>query len=349
MSKIFVLGDEHNKDITFSELRKFPDVVGISYQQAFSDPKRIASNVPVLLGFPYSLWDAQVETGEGLYGVNEFGEAIKKLSEQIAEVSEKMFPAAQYVNHPLSILIERDKFEVKKRLKKQGIKVAVDLEKSVDAVLEEIDKNKGVYIKVRFGSMGKGITYLTQDRWTTNFQYDGRNISNHPGDNNWKEIEITRDYDFLKKILEEDVVVERAIQNQLTNGYKFDLRGHAIFGKSESQFAYGRATKDCSVTNIAQGARKITLKEIQENVSHEKVKEALRLIGESASILGFGYAGVDILFEGDDYKPVFLEINSFPTPVMAEKLFPALYQEIKKRCAPDYGISSSQPPKKISA
>jgi glutathione synthase/RimK-type ligase-like ATP-grasp enzyme len=43
--------------------------------------------------------------------------------------------------------------------------------KGVKDVLRLLDDGYKLFIKVRFGSMGKGITYLEKGRWMTNFRF----------------------------------------------------------------------------------------------------------------------------------------------------------------------------------
>ena len=312
--KIYVIGDDHSTDITFSTMREFPEVSTKTYQDLFSSKTTIASEAPILLCFPYSPWDAIVETGDLPYGMEDFGQRIRQLAEMITETLEQRFPNAQYVNPPMGILIERDKLETKRRAHEQGISIAPDLDHSVDAVMEEIEKGGAVYIKPRFGSMGKGITYVSPKKWTTNFKYENGIISNHSDDKSWREIDITGDSSFLERILEEDVVVEKAVRNPQTNGIKFDLRIHSIFGQVDPALTYGRVTDKASITNVSQGAKSTPFAEMCGLVPENKLIQAQDTIRKVALALGFNYAGGDILFEGKDYLPVFNEINSFPSP-----------------------------------
>ncbi len=337
MDDIFIIGDELTLskkilDSTFLELKKRGNKIK-TFNELEKENGIIASNVPIFMCFPYSLWNKIVEKEDVLYGVGSFGKSIKKLAEYLTEKLEITFPNAKYVNHPMSILKERDKISTKKILMEQGINVAQDVEKSIDAVLNEIEKGNTIYVKARYGSMGKGISYFSKEKWTTNYVYDKHKICNHQNDKNWIEKDITGNLDFLARILEEDVVVERGVKNCLTNGFKFDMRNYAIFGKSYSKFSYGRATNTHSITNLSQrGAKKLTLQEMQTFVPKQQLEKAQEIIVKSAEILGFNYAGGDMLFEGDKYKPIFLEINSFPSPLRVQIpiFFDNLNRVIKK-------------------
>ena len=325
---LILIGEENREDETFSVMSTFPKVKSITYDQVLTGSGKIATGAPIMLCFPYSPWNNMVEKKDVLYGVSKFGYSIRNLAEMITETMQKRFPDANYVNPPMSLLLERDKLNAKKILAKEGIVVAENIEKSLDAVLEEVEKGNSVYIKARYGSMGKGITYVSKDKWTTNFKYDGTTISNHESDSGWKEIQITGDEQFIKTILSEDVVVEKGVENSKTNGLKFDLRGRTLFGEFDPKDAYGRGTNDQSITNIVQGASMMSLKEMERYVPHEKLIEGLEVVRQSAKILKLNYAGGDILFEGDSFKPVFLEINSFPG-VLDREFFQKVYNSIK--------------------
>ncbi|MBU0665914.1 MAG: hypothetical protein KKB65_06535 [Nanoarchaeota archaeon] len=334
MNEVFVLGDKralkNDRDVTFSVFGNLKGVRRKTFQEMLSKKGVIASNVPVFITFPYSFWYESVEKKNVMYGVSEFGKSIKQLTDNLAELIEEKFPNAVYVNHPSSMFVERDKLGTKNLLKTEGIKVPDDIDKSVEAVVNEVYSGNPVYIKVRYGSMGKGISYLSQKKWTTNFNYDGKTIRNHSHDKDWKEIDITHDLYFLEQILEEDVVVEKAIINSVTNGFKFDMRARSIFGSCNPSFAYGRATSTQSITNVSQGAERISLQQVSEFVPKEKITEALNLINRSAGVLGLNYAGGDVLFQGDNFDPVILELNSFPGAYMAESVLPNLYKAINK-------------------
>lgn len=329
IAELFLIGDENEEDRTFSCLGSHPGVRKVTYSQAMSGTGIIASGAPVMLCFPYSLWDYLVENDNVLYGVREFGYSILNLAEMLNDMTERRFPKARYVNHPMSILLERDKLKVKKLLSDKGVVVAQDIPKDIDAVLQQVEQGNSVYIKARYGSMGKGITYISRNKWTTNFMYDGKRIWNHNHDAGWEEIDITGDKEFISRMLEEDVIVEKGVVNSKTNGLKFDLRARVLFGEADPNDAYGRSTKESSITNIAQGARRMSLEEMKRYVAREKIEEGVDVIRKSAGILGLNYAGGDILFEGERFDPIFIEINSFPG-VVDIGFFEKLYNSIRR-------------------
>ncbi|MBW2968401.1 hypothetical protein KY362_08025 [Candidatus Woesearchaeota archaeon] len=319
MTRLYLIGAGNEDDITFKELSGFEGVTSVGYWELFSGKGIIATGAPVMLTFPYVLWDRLVETGKGLYGTAEFGCRIRNLAENITGVLEDRLPRATYVNHPMTMLLERDKKRAKQIVQEAGLQVTEDLPKDARAVLDSVRNGRPVYIKVRYGSMGKGISYFGfdrdgRDRWTTNFMYDGGVIKNHPGDHDWTEIDITGDTGFLEQILREDVIVEKAVLNPKVDGTKFDMRAVLMYGDLDPDNSCGRMVRGRSITNVSQGATELTLDDFGQYVPPEQIGLAADLIRKAAEALGLRYAGGDVLFEGEQYAPVFLEINSFPGP-----------------------------------
>ncbi|NQU98744.1 hypothetical protein HQ533_04710 [Candidatus Woesearchaeota archaeon] len=334
MNDIFVVGDERtlnsDLDLTFPYFSKLSGVRSFTYQE-LANSSRIASDVPLLFCFPYSLWDEIVDTQNGeLYGCETFGNSIVELVNNMRELFENSFPNAMYVNKPEIMLMERDKFQPKELLAKHGIRVAENLDKSLDAVMSEVESGGAVYIKVRYGSCGKGISYISPGKWTTNFKYDGNVISNCEDDHSWREVDITGDTDFLKKLLEHEVIVEKAVTNPLTDQVNFDLRGRYFFGEVDPFFGYSRRTTG-SITSASQGTTRDPVYALLSISPIEgQIKEAFELIRKSSEILGLNYSGVDVIFEGENFEPVFLELNSYPYPDKVESTVSLLHKKIQE-------------------
>ncbi|RLE46082.1 hypothetical protein DRJ25_04725, partial [Candidatus Woesearchaeota archaeon] len=141
---IYVVGDEKtldsNIDITFSTFSKIPGVRSKTFQELIEKSDIVASDVPVLICFPTTLWNERVETGNHLYGAGDFGKLIESLVDYLTDLLDKRFPNATYVNHPKTMALERDKLRTKKLLSSQGIKVAENIPKNAEAVLQELEK-----------------------------------------------------------------------------------------------------------------------------------------------------------------------------------------------------------------
>ena len=95
--------------------------------------------------------------------------------------------------------------------------------------------------------MGKGITYLGENRWSTNFIFRKRKILSRKSDYGWRFRNITNNKVFLKNLLKEDVTIEEAISPLLIKTRKFDLRMYVCFDKV--LYTYPRSNKTDSVTN----------------------------------------------------------------------------------------------------
>ncbi|MFO7892583.1 MAG: hypothetical protein R6U63_02515 [Longimicrobiales bacterium] len=312
--KIFIVGTAGAGESTVDILKEKENAIFIPYSNLFSNNKKIATGANVYFGFPYELWDNVVEVKDVLYGCEDYGDAIRGLVSKLENQLFTRFPGALYVNQPSSIILERDKKLAKKIVQEQGLLVAEELPKDVDTVLNSIYSEEPVYVKARYGSMGKGISYFSEKKWTTNFNYNPKKgtINNHYVDTNWKEIDITGAIDFLKKILEHDVIVEKAILNPTVNGLKFDYRVNSVFGFTHPDLSHARMTDNSSITNMSQGGKYMSFEDIQKIVPLSSLEQALKLIGDASMAAGFNLSGGDVLFKGKDYKPMFLELNSFP-------------------------------------
>lgn len=319
MTKIFLVADEQKfydkSEMTPQYFSSLEGVTTKTFQELKDNPEVVATGAPVLFTFPYSLWGEFVEKPEnGLYGSRGQGKAIRKLADFMIEFFEKRFPGAFFVNKPDSFVLERDKNLLNSKLSKAGFPTPVSLSKNYGVLLDEVKKGNTVFIKVNYGTNGQGITYMSPSEWRTNFDFENNEIKGYEG-MIWKQKDITGNENFIKKLLDEEVVIERAIVNPAINGLKFDFRVRAYFGIAEENESYGRVSNVSAITNISQGARGVTVSEFHDltnNRLKNSIKYSLDLISEAAVYLGLNNAGGDILFQGKDFKPVFLEINSYP-------------------------------------
>ncbi len=336
---IFVIGDENTNEKAYYLLQNFQGVEGITYEKLLEGKDTISENGTIFLTFPNKLWDLIVEKKGVVYGSKQFGKRIVELVDLLAEKLETRFPNNKYVNDPKSIMVERDKIRTKDIAINERIKVpenifSKDEEKHIDKILDTIGRGETIYIKVRYGSMGKGITMLSKDKWITNFEYDGKNILNHSTNYNWIPKDVTGNLGFLERLIEEDVIIEKAINNSLTNGFKFDMRTIILYGKKYSDLTYGRATDNSHITNVSQkNGRRLSLKELLKLVPRTQIEKGMEMVRLMSSRLGLNYTGGDILFEGENFEPVFIEINSFPglADEKANILIPRLYGFIKEQ------------------
>ena len=277
-------------------------------------PKINTKDIIIYLFFPFSYWDKYIETKDykGIYGNKTFFTKFKVFWKKTESIIKKAYKNHNliYINHPKHAATDRDKELTKNLLKKAKLPVAKSYKTTnPKVILNLLKKGKKLYIKVRFGAMGKGITYLENDYWTTNFTYKKNKIISKHSDKGWDFKDITNNIQFLKQLLKKDIIIEEAIEPLLIKNKKFDLRIYVLYNKIV--YVYPRSTKQESiVTNITQGAKRekqYFLKKMPKSFLNKSLKYAIK----STKALNLNFAGVDILPDSKG-KPIILELNSFP-------------------------------------
>ena len=306
---LYAIGDSGaDVENQFDLFSTFPNIVHVTFKELMGTKQVIDNDAGIILFFPYELWDTLVETGSGLYGAN-FKENICKLEGHLQKQLERVFPEALYVNEPDVFALERDKRETKDFLCRHGISVTPDVPKNISTIKNELAKGNCVYVKVRHGSMGKGITRLEEGKWLTNFRYAKGEIENHPSDFEWKTIDVTNDVAFLEKLLSEDVLVEKGVETPRELGAKFDIRGVFVYGRLAE--LYGRASHNPLITNLSQGGRCLEPRDLIEMIGVDKLAEATTHMYEANRVFGTNLLGVDLAFD-KNLVPYVMEVNSFP-------------------------------------
>lgn len=307
---LYAIGDR-GADIEnqFDLFSTFPNIIHISFDELMDTQQIIDKDAGIILFFPYKLWNAFVESKEGLYGGRTFKANICALKNHLYTKLKHVFPDALYVNMPDVFALERDKFETKSYLRRHGISVIPDVRKSISTIINELAKGNIIYVKVRYGSMGKGITRLEKDKWLTNFRYSKGAIGNHPDDFKWTTIDITNDFSFLNKLLKEDVLIELGIETPRKLGIKFDIRGIFVYGKLAE--LYGRVSDNPLITNLSQGGDCLEPTELIKIIGPDKLAEATHYMHEANRVFKTNLLGVDLAFD-KKLKPFVMEVNSFP-------------------------------------
>ena len=170
-------------------------------------------------------------------------------------------------------------------------------------------ENKKLFLKVRYGSMGKGITYMEKSSWKTNFIYEGGRILSPHSNYAWTFIDITGNIEFLKEILTKDIVIEEAVESYIVDDIIFDLRFYVFFDKV--LYILPRINKKGEITtSISQGGHgKSTqfLKKFPKNIINKAISIAIKTV-KAADI---DFAGVDILINRN-LEIYVVELNAFP-------------------------------------
>ncbi len=326
---ILVIGDIVPQFKIHSSFRDFLDKEKYFYRNGFSLkvaeyyavldghlPDIKTQNITVMMFFPYHYWDANIEipSRDGrIYGDRSYGEKFNNLFKIVEEKLCHKYKDKHlhFINPPASIRIDRDKKRTKSILRSFGIPTPkLCRVESYKDVLKILEKGKSVFIKPRFGAMGKGITFLAPEHWRTNFIFRRGKIISRQQDYGWSFFNITGNKDFLKKLLARDVICEEAIEHPVVDGKKFDFRIYVIFDEIPYMYAKSTLAKGI-ITNWSQGGT-IEKASFLRKLPRGAVEKAKSLAKRTSRALKLNYTGVDVIFSKDFSNAYVLEAHSFP-------------------------------------
>ncbi len=345
MKTILAVGDEKDFDSFRKFLRQAKrfkkkgfSIKSVDYSSVLKGklPKTRSKSIIVLFFFPFEYWDKHIETRKSkeVYGNRSYYLKFRKFwKEMSAKLSESYKDKKiNFVNPPGKIYLERDKEKTNLVFAEAGIPVSRHYStRNHRKIIRLVDKGKKLFIKVRYGSMGKGITYLEKDRWLTNFSFKKGKILSRKSDYGWTFRDVTDNKAFLRELLKQDVVVERAINPFLLKGRMFDLRLYVCFGKV--LYVYPRSNEcDKVTTNICQGARGENSSFVH-SIPPVILKRAKKNALKAAKAMNLNFAGVDIMPNNGKNNVTVIEANAFPGFPKARKfnLAKLLIKEITKQ------------------
>ncbi len=292
------------------------DYVAIDYKTIFKRCHLDISSkkVTVVTFFPFEYWDKYIECKKykGLYGnllfLKKFAKFCNDVSRRVKELlSDKEI---EFVNDPKLTSAYRDKVTVMRKLSKAGVRVPPEIKvKSTKSIMNLLLKGKKIYIKPRCGSMGKGITYLENDRWQTNFKVKNGKIIQRCSDYGWKFKDITGDVKFLRSLIHGDFIMEEAISPCNIGDNKIDLRVYACFDKV--LYIYPRKNSIHSVTtNISQGGKGSPA--ILKKLPYQIVEKITKQVRKTMRVLDLNFAGIDVILDKDLKNAYVIDVNMFP-------------------------------------
>ena len=273
------------------------------------------STLVIYLFFPFTYWDKHVEK-EGysdVYGNVEFYNKFRVFWSEIHRTLRKVYCGKKifFINHPLKLAIDRDKELTKTILSENGINTPIPyFTRDYKDILKLVEReNKKLFLKVRYGSMGKGITYMEKGNWKSNFRFEGGKILSPRSDHGWTFIDITDNVKFLKEILTKDLVIEEAVDSYELDDFIFDLRLYVFY--DEVLYILPRTNEKGAITaNISQGGKGRTtrfLKKFPKNIINKAVTSGIKTI----EAMDVNFAGVDVMIS-KDFKIYVIELNTFP-------------------------------------
>ena len=297
-------------------IKKGFEYASINYREALAGriPQLPTEKVIIFLFFPFYYWDKYIEhrNYRGIYGSLNFYRKFGVFCERIEKIFKKALPDKEllFVNQPSRCASYRDKVAVKRKFQKGGISTPkLYSTRHIKAILNWLNRGNNFFIKPRCGSMGKGITYLSWSDWQTNFAFKNNKIISRVSDKGWRFKDITGNHTFLRKLLNKDIFIEKAIDIVTINNKKVDFRIYTFFNKT--LYVYPRKNHPEEVTtNISQGGKGDPA--LLDILPKHLILKAKKIAEKASKVLGLNLAGVDVALD-KNFKDVYVvDVNAFP-------------------------------------
>ena len=320
---ILIVGDKSDYD-SYKKLHKEKrfilrsgfDYRSVSYKRFLTKgpPPIKTKKVIVFLSFPFAYWNRYIEHKhyKGIYGNRTFFRKFLRFWEMVDKVIKNALRGKEivFINTPSSCGLYRDKLLVLEKCSRSDIpcpkRHTMQNPESVRKLLEE---GRSLFFKPRYGSMGKGFTFLSRSRWQTNFTFRKNKIISKKSDRGWKFRNIMGNNRFLRQLLKGDILVEDGVDSLILKNMKFDTRVYTFFNKVI--YVYPRKNRaDRITTNISQGAKGDP--KLLRRLPKGLLDKTKKLAEKVSTALGVNMAGIDIIIDRNLKSLYVLDVNIFP-------------------------------------
>ena len=292
------------------------EYVTTSYKKLLTKgaPRIETEKVIIFLFFPFYYWNKNIEhkNYKGIYGSKAFYRKFIHFWGKVDSTIRKSLRGKSvfFANPPQLCGLYRDKLKVLKKFSQAGIPTPRSYRISRTSQIENLlGKGQSFFLKPRYGSMGKGITFLGLSNWKTNFVFKNNKIISRKSDRGWKFRDITGNRKFLSKLIKKDILIEQAINSMLFKNMKIDMRIYTFFNKV--LYVYPRRNKVSRITtNISQGAKGDS--SILKKIPKHLVRKAKKIAENAPKALGLNLAGMDVMVDRNLKDLYVVDVNLFP-------------------------------------
>jgi glutathione synthase/RimK-type ligase-like ATP-grasp enzyme len=275
--------------------------------------------IDVLLFFPFNHWNNHIERYDRdsrIYGDTSFGIDFKNYLKDIARTIRSRYAdkSLSFINSPEACINDRDKLKTSAILRQAGIKSPEIFKVCTAAGFRKLLSTQGaLYVKPRFGAMGKGITYASLSGVYTNFHLKSKKIAHRMYDYNWRPVRVPDKHcdNFIETLISRGFIFQKAIEPLVLKARKFDVRVYVVLKKTPYLYAKSAPEKSF-ITNWSQGGR-IEKKPFLNSALSEAETENIKSMSiKAAKAIGLSFAGIDIIIDRHTRVINVLEIQSFP-------------------------------------
>jgi len=296
-------------------------VIFITYDDVISGrlPNIATMRLDIILFFPYNNWNSEIERydkDDRVYGDIDFGSDYISYLMKVDKILKRRYRLKRlnFVNPPKGCIVDRDKLETYNQLKRARIRTPhiYNIRKTSD-VDKLVRKGCALYVKPRFGAMGKGITFIDASGTYTNFIFKSNAIVSRLYDYNWKPTRVSKDKRdvFLRILIKKGFIFQNEVRPLIHKSRKFDIRVYVAYDKVP--YLYAKSAPDSSfITNWSQGGRIEKRPFLDSCLSKKEIAAVKSIARKAARTINLKFAGVDVIIDRKTRDMHVLEIQSFP-------------------------------------